>query len=314
MQHQIRDLAFKLLLLFVLLFTVDYSVGVIYNRISDIALEKAPNASRTAFTMKKVSAEVLIMGSSRANRHYVPSIISDSLNKTVFNCGLDGQPFAYSVAMIHAVLKRYTPQAIIVDIDPRMLDNKYSLGGLAQLYPYYGDDEFYKEILIKEDANNRYKMMSRMYRYNSKLIGLVGKMIVSDYVQEDGYGPLPVSGYKYRKLKIVEYDVDKPVTSSQVELMLNCIKTCKEKNVDLIISVSPRFQKSNISQVNSFKSLKELLKVNNTSFIYMGDNSIINDSVMYWDDDHLNRNGAEAFTTLFVEKLQEHFKENGAHH
>lgn len=163
-------------------------------------------------------------------------------------------------------------------------------------------------MLIKDDANNRYKMLSQMYMYNSRFIGLVGKMIVTDYVQENGYAALPVNGYKYPALNSVNYEVDDQVGLSQVELLLYCIKICKERNVNLIFSVSPRFQQSNISQVNSFKSLKELLEANEIPFIYMGDNTVINDSTMYKDAAHLNHNGAVAFTNIFISKLQEYIR------
>lgn len=308
MKQENINLVFNFLLLFSLLFAVDYSVGLFYGGISDKVLEKAPNASRTAYTIKEANAEILIFGASRANHHYVSSIISDSLNKTVFNCGLDGQPFAYSVAMIHAILKRYTPHSIIVDIAPRMLDNDYSFGNLNELYPYYSDDEFYKDLIIQEDPNNRYKMLSRMYRNNSKLVDLASFFILPDYVQDNGYAALPSNGYKFPQLSSVEYTVNTKVDSSEVELLLNCIKICEGKNVDLIFSVSPRFQISNVCYVNSFVILKRLLEKNDIPFIYMGDNSVIKDSVMYKDYAHLNHDGAVAFTNLFINELQKHTK------
>lgn len=305
MKQQNINIIFKVLVLLVLLFIVDRSVGAVFEKLKNIGLERTPNASRTEYTLKKVDAEVLIMGSSRANHHYVTSILSDSLNKTVFNCGLDGQGFDYSVAMIYAVLKRYTPETIIIDINPRMLDNSSSFGNMSELYPYYSKDELFKEMIIHEDPNNRYKMLSQMYKYNSRIISLARRMFLADHNQDDGYHPLPNNGYIFSNLNNVEYISNNEIDDYKEELLLYCIESCKEKNINLILSVSPRYQESNIHQDSSYIHLKKLLEENNTPLIYMGDNTVINDSTLYKDAAHLNHNGAVAFTKAFVGRLKE---------
>ncbi|MDY0278705.1 MAG: hypothetical protein RBQ97_11545 [Acholeplasma sp.] len=295
----------KLLLLFGLLFAVDYSVGLIYGDISDLVLEKAPNASRTDYTMKRVNAEILIMGASRASHHYVSSLISDSLNKTVFNCGLDGQPFSYSVAMIYAVLQRYTPETIIVDIAPQMLASDFSFGNLTELYPHYSEAEFYKNLIIHEDSNHRYKMTSRMYRYNSKLIKVLRSFFLPDYIQENGYSALASKGYKYPHLHTVEYDTNLPVDNFKVNLLMSCIKLCKASDVNLMFVVSPRYQHSNIRQVSAYLTLKDILMKNNVPLIDLGENTMINDSTMYKDAAHLNHKGALEFTNFFLNRIKD---------
>lgn len=304
MKHQNIILGLKILFLLALLLIVDYAVGTVFESLKERGRHKAPNASRTEYTMNKVNAEVLIMGSSRANHHYVPSIISDSLNKTVFNCGLDGQGFSYSVAMLHAVLNRYTPEIIIVDIAPSMLDSNFSFGKLYELYPYYSKDVFYKNMIEQEDSNNRYKMQSKMFMYNSRLISLMRRNFLADYKQENGYAALPSSGYKFPSISKVVYESNNSIDADEVELLLYSIKACKEKGVNLVFSVSPRFQESNVTETNSYIHLKEIVESSNIPFIYMGDNTVINDSTMYKDNAHLNHNGAVAFTETFVGRLK----------
>lgn len=305
MKHQNKILGLKILFLIGLLLIVDYALGTVFESFKERGRHKAPNASRTEYTIKKVDAEELIMGSSRANHHYVPSIVSDSLNTTVFNCGLDGQGFSYSVAMIHAVLNRYTPESIIIDIAPSMLESNFSFGKLNELYPYYSEDALYEKLIIQEDPNNRYKMQSKMFAYNSRLISLMRRNFLADYKQENGYAALPNSGYKFPSISKVVYESTNSIDTDEVKLLLKCIEECKEKGVNLVFSVSPRFQESNVTEVNSYIHLKELLEANNIPLIYMSDNKIINDSTMYKDAAHLNHNGAVAFTTAFVGRLKE---------
>ena len=299
-------------------------LGLIFKSLSETGLKKAPQTFQTAHTMKEVEADILIFGSSRADRHYVSSIISDSLNKTVFNCGLDEQGFYYGMAMIHAVLKRYSPETVILDFEPRMLNSKAHLsnfGKFNELYPYYDDDNFYKEIIILEDANNRYKMLSQMYRYNSNFIYLARSLFLANSgdnkFYDNGYDPIPINGYNYPSLVHGKYKVndlvdkdkaDGLLDTNKIDFLMRIIENCNQNNVDMIFSVSPRFQESNVTEVSSYIYMENLLEDNNIPLIYMGDNTVINDSTMYKDLLHLNNKGAVAFTKAFVGRLKDEMR------
>ena len=283
---------------------IDLSVGKIFEKLTDAKLNDTRNASRTAHTVKVVDADVLIMGSSRANYHYVSSILADSLNCSVFNCGLDGQGFSYSAAMIQSVLKRYSPKVIIIDIIPTLLQTKSTFGELNELYPYYDHDTFIKEIIIEDDTNNRYKMLSKMFRYNSKLGPIARNLVLGGYSNDNGYVALSDYVSEHPELVHVKYK-ESGINKSQLELLMSCIQSCKEKNVTLILSISPRFEKSNVNEISSYKYLKRLLVTHNIPLIDMDGNSVINDSTMFRDFEHLNHKGAVAFTKAFSERLKE---------
>src|SRR5690554_6228279 len=105
-----KQLLLKISVLLVLLVVVDKLVGLSFTYFTSKALERAPNAMRTEHTIAKVEAEMIILGASRANHHYNPVILEDSINLSVFNCGKDGKPFYYSAAMFDAIIQRYNPQ------------------------------------------------------------------------------------------------------------------------------------------------------------------------------------------------------------
>ena len=305
MQRKYIYLALKFFIFLIILFGIDRSVGVIFNHLTEVGLQKAPNLSRTEYTMRKVETDVVIIGSSRAKYHYIPSIMSDSLNRTVFNCGFDKQGLTYGVAMVHAILNRYSPEIIIIDTESILLQLGLPFRKLTELYPYYNDDEYYKKLIDQEDAKNRYRMLSVMYRWNSRFGFLFERIFLTDDVQDNGYTGLSNHGYKYPTLVYHEYEENDLVDLNSVELFVNIIKRCNEKNIKLILSISPRFQESNINEVNSFIYLKRLLEDNNIPLIDMGDNTIINDSTMYKDNGHMNQKGSVAFTKAFLERLKE---------
>ena len=305
MNNQIKQLLFKLLLLIVLLFIADFMMGFFFKKISDIGFKNNPEQLQTEFVIKKAKADVIIIGNSRATNHYVPSIIADSLNRTVFNAGYGATYFTYFVTMIHAILKRHSPELIVFNVDPILLDKSYGPGSLQLLYPFYNDDIYYKNIVDANNPNNRYKLISKMYRYNSEFIPLVQRMFSKKSDEQyDGFIPQPNEGYNYPIIRNFEY-VANDLDLHKVELLQNCIDSCKSKGVKLIFSVSPKFEQSNETQVSSYIHLKELLEKNNIPLIYMGDITVISDSTMYKDIKHLNHRGAIAFTKVFVGKLKE---------
>ena len=300
----LRKIFLKIFILLILLFIIDYAIGYGFNFIRDLALVKAPTKPITHNTLNRVNEQVLIMGNSRANHHYVPQILTDSLNLSVYNCGRDGQSFEYSVAMIHAVLKRYKPKLIIVDFEPTQFDSRNSKDfSISELYPYYHSDSLFRKIILHEDANHRYKMISKMYQNNSQLIDLI-KLFFVNYDIINGYSPLANKGYKYPGLSKFEYDITATADNFKIEMLNYCIQMCKKNQVKLVFSISPRYQQSNMKEIISSKIVTDILKNNNIPLVDMRDNSAIQDSTMYKDAAHLNHSGAIEFTTLFVNVIK----------
>ena len=296
----LRKIFLKIFILLILIFIIDYAIGYGFNFLRDLALVKAPTKPITHNTINRVNEQVLIMGNSRANHHYDPQVLTNSLNLSVYNCGRDGQPFEYSVAMIHAVLKRYKPEIIVVDFEPTQFDSRNSKDfSVSELYPYYYSDSLFQKIILHEDANHRYKMISKMYQNNSELIDLM-KLFFLKYNVVNGYSPLADKGYKFPHLNNVEYDTTAVIDIFKIELLNYCIRICKANQVKLVFSISPRFQKSNMMDLKSSKVLSSIFNENNIPLIDMRDNSVINDSSMYKDGAHLNHKGAVAFTRKFA--------------
>ena len=96
----------KAVLLLVILFGVDRLVGVAFVKMKDVGLAKNPENMwlKTAYTVEKVNADVVVIGSSKASHHYVPQMLEDSLGMTVYNCGQDGCFLLYQNCIVNMIL------------------------------------------------------------------------------------------------------------------------------------------------------------------------------------------------------------------
>lgn len=303
-----KQFVIRISLMLVLLAGVDRLVGISFSYLADKALSKAPNAMRTEHTIKKVHDDVIILGSSRANHHYNPSILEDSIDLSVFNCGKDGKPFYYSAAMFDAITERYSPKLVVFDIEPRMLEHGFTTYEDAyELNPFYDENELFRQIINKKSKTEPIKMLSHMYRYNSRAVAIVGKLFVSDFVQYKGYAPISTTGYKYiESMPQVTYDdTAMGIDEFTLYLLNHTIEKAKQKDIQIIFSVSPRYQQSNIDDVNSWKYLNNILSQNHIPLIYNGDTSLIDKPEYFKDIAHLNSDGADIFSKHFAKKLKE---------
>lgn len=301
----------NLLIIIISLIAVDFFIGFLFAKASDRALERSPNAMKTEYTIKEVDADVLIFGSSRANHHYVPDILEEDFGLSVYNCGKDGLPFYYSAAMFNAVTQRYSPKMIIIDIEPMFLEEDYNDYSRAyELLPFYYKNKLFREISNKRSFFEPVKALSSMYRYNSRFIAIFSKLIIDDYKFDRGYSPLANSGYKYPdKLSFTKYDKDVEIDSFTDYLLDRTIETAKENNTILVFSISPRYQNSNIEEVESWNYLRaKLERLDNVHLIDNGDITLVSDSTLYKDGAHLNDNGARVFTKYIVEELSRSFE------
>ena len=188
-------------------------------------------------------ADVVIMGSSRAHHHYVPSIISDSLNVTAYNAGVNGNGIVLATGLYEMMNKRYTPKVIIYDVEPAFDINVYAEDGnntryIGWLRPYFSDPAV-KQVVTRVDPSERYKNLSSMFRYNSRIMDLLKDQVVTSDYSKDGYAPL-------KGVMTKEPDWKPGGETGQTDsLKLNMLEEFVEKlsksDTRLIVMASPKY-------------------------------------------------------------------------
>lgn len=293
---------------FILLFvSLDIIGGKMFSYLHNYALNHSPYGFLTEYAMEKVNTDVVIIGASNANHHYVSSLLADSLQMSVYNCGKDGCSFLYQCSIIDGILKRYTPKVIIWDIIPSYL-SRSSLKQLESVFNQYFDENDYCRNLINlRNSNERYKMQSYLYRYNSSILPLIYKSVVVYNHSVDGYLPFSNAGYKYPSLIDEKMDDE---FDAKLKLCLNyIISECRQKEVKLILSLSPRFVNSDYLKTRVYEEWCKIAKEQNIPLIdYYNTPFFLNDSTLYKDNAHLNDRGARMFTNKWIGETRLYLK------
>jgi hypothetical protein len=247
--------------------------------------------------------DVLIFGSSRALHHYVPSIITDSLALSCYNCGMEGQGIFNNYALMRAVLRHNNPKLIVYEL---------TLDYDAQDSVSYSIDFTYirrqatlpycDSLLNLVDAEWRYGKLSSIYPYNSVLARLVMTPDSSQYESHDvdcGYIP------QYHQLKphVPKFQFKKH--NFDPWKLHYLMKMCREQKARLVVVTSPRFMaQHNLKQLHA--PLARLLAQHDVPYIFMGQDASFNTDFTLWDDEgHLNHKGAQLFTARFLQRLHE---------
>lgn len=287
-----------IILFFVIIAVLDCGFGYLCRYLNSHA--KGGDTKNHYYIASEMTDSILIFGSSRALHHYNPTIFEDSLGKTVYNCGLDGNGIVYNYGRLLTIINRYKPKMIIYDVIPSfdMSEDDYSkyLQWLKRWYYIPGVAEIFHDVNALEDI----KMLSNFYRYNGSFI-----QMVSDYIK-----PIPQISYKgYKPLqgKInysnTESDSE-PVEWSDLKLQYfqEFVDICKENNIYLVISYSPWFK---MTDSHLFQEFTKFANDNNLRVIDLFNDYEISQNPLYFEDAaHLNSMGADIFSSKFVNILK----------
>lgn len=299
-----KKFIFKLCLFFLLLVAIDivfgYVMGEVYKRI-DVG-----GAGRDNYICNKLTDDVLIFGSSRAEKHYNTQMLSDSLRVPCYNCGESGCGIILAYGRLLMLLERYTPKTIIYEVTPSFdfLDGKDNHKYLYRLKRHY-DRVGIDSICWSVDPTERYKMMSGMYRHNSSFFQnlIVYLTKVSDDTGIRGFRPenVEMDTMKIKKGRI-SYDsrqgyVYDSLKIQYIEKFLN-----KTKDMNLVFVVSPVWYGQDTLVLNP---IKEICKKRDAQLIDFSNNpKYVHNNEYFKDGTHLNARGADEFTRDLIVELR----------
>lgn len=303
MKKDISKLFISAFVLLAILSIIDKIVGVC----GDTLMTKLPNYSgefsKDNFRLNRLKTDIVIIGSSRCNHHYVTKMLGDSINKyshrnySIYNAGIDGQLINSNSCATESLLKRYTPKLIIFEVEAREFkekENEYA--DIRYSLPHYTSNETVHSYINELGWKERLKVKSNIYRYNGMLLRIVSSFMN----QGDSTGYMPLSN-------IMKVLPDKDAEEIEGEHSIyseknftRVLKTCEDRNINLIVVSSPRFQPNdNNDYINA------LCKKYNIPFIELYNLEQFNENPnLFEDEGHLNDNGAHIYTNLFFENIK----------
>jgi len=294
----------KVGLFFLLIAIVDivfgYTMGAITKRI-DIG-----GAGRNNYICDKMTDDVLIFGSSRAEHHYNAQMISDSLGVSCYNAGEGGCGIILAYGRLLMILERCTPKTIIYEVTPGFDylygdDNHKYLGRLKQKYDRFGVDSIFWDV----DPTERYKMISRMYRHNSSFLQnlMVYFLRMSTDTGIKGFRPIN------EEMDTMKIRADKKQYDSKEGYVYDSLKIRylnkfmeKTKDMKLVFVVSPMWYGQDTLVL---EPIKQICEKRNTCIIdFSNSPKYVHHNEYFKDGTHLNARGADEFTKDLIIELK----------
>ena len=288
-----------ILIFFVAVVACDIILGCVFDYLFTHA--KGGDTASQHYVADVMQEQVIVMGSSRATHHYVPSVITDSTGLSCYNCGRDGNGIIYHYGRFLLLSQRYHPRMVIYDVSYAfdIVKEKDNLKYVDFLKPFARRDcirQYVGEFAPKEC----WKQLSSMFRYNGKLGQIIMDNVRPLQQNLNGYKPFhQVMDYEPEKEPETEMTVD----TLKLYYLQSLIRKCKADNVALLVCVSPLYLADDAER---YEPVLQLCLKEHVPFVsYYRDPMLSCDRKYYKDQIHLNDTGA----TLYTRSLMRYIKD-----
>jgi hypothetical protein len=294
----------KLLLLTLCVIIADRSIGALLRHF--YYRSSSGEQGRLTYSLDSTTAPILVLGSSKALRHYASPIITDSLGLDCYNTGKDKQGLFYSLAVLQATLHRYHPRIILLDFNPiGLVPSQAALDELSILLPYYWQHPEIRPVIDKRSPYERIKTRSLLYCYNSLAVQIAFSNLSHrrDTGSIAGYTPVypsmrnpPFSPYNTRLIK-------DPPDTTLVNALLQIITLTRENGCRLAVIVSPTYFPLPDSPSTMIRTKKICDSLQVPLLDYSASTAFPGNKPIFFDNQHLNDSGARIFTRLLCHDL-----------
>lgn len=254
------------------------------------------------YLVNDVHEDILLMGTSRCDLHYVPSIISDTLGLSVYNGGINASKNIYShYIILNHILATYKPKVICLEVMATDYEKEADPFATVTFFaPYYGRNERADSVFLLAGLYWKYRI-SHLYRYNAKAVSNIAGLVINRHAGGDnGYIPFPKPAHipdslQHRK---TQHNAD----SLKLEYVQRFINLCKKNGVRLIFMVSPMYTKID---ANYYDVLKSIARRNDIPFLdYHTEGLYLDHPEYFMDNDHLWDKGARKYSSVFAHDLK----------
>ncbi len=310
----------KVFFLFVLLIISLYAFAYMI----DTGLQKSRNAYFASWNdlyNSKINADLLIMGSSRAEFHISPKIIDSLLMLNSYNLGLSAWHFDMQYARFRMYLQHNRkPKYIIHNVDVYGFSKRADVADYLQFLPYIQDT-------ILQNVTHNHKGEFDIYQRNIPLFkykhqqkiafeGFFGFMGCSDlydttskykgYRGNDYAWNKDFESFKKRFPKGAKYRFDKEVKRQFEEYLA----FCQRENIKVILVYAPEYYEVQPYYKNKSELLnlcQESVKKYNCQFLDYSNNPLCYNRTYFYNSQHLNRLGAELYSLDLGKKIKNLF-------
>lgn len=298
-----RDIMFVIKTLVVILTSAYLLDKLLYfglSRLSDHVYTGQGIGKLNHYLSVKDTTEILIFGSSRANRHFV----SEELGNSVYNVGMDGRKIAYPATLVQ-LLPKDKEQLVIFHIDVSyVFDRDYRAEDLDALNTKYHRDSLVSEMIKHYNQDNPFQNFLWSTDYNGFVVGIVYNYLFPryNYSEYRGYDRNENSNQQEINFKkLLDKTTFSPCEEDNYEinpivdtLLRQVVDFCEANNKTLIFVASPVYHDE---CKRDDKVLERYMENLGVQFYDYTDLLKENNSVSYWKDiSHMTDAGAQVFT------------------
>lgn len=290
----------SVLFIVVTLFLIDRIGGVVLKYCSMYTYTHAE--IKMEHLIRHSTEDVILLGTSRVDNHYVPSIIKDTLQMTVYNGGISSSDNIFShYIVLNDLLSHHVPKIVCLEIMKNDFVKSDHFNQFISFFaPYIGISE--RADSVYKDANTLYLYnISHLYRFNSKVMEtMYGLIVHHTYSKDNGYianpKPSKVLGEIKKELSDTIYDMQK------LKYIEKFIDVCKMHNIQLIFTISPRY----LYVENSYyKPIYEIARKHKVPILDYHSSGLFHNHPEYFSNPgHMWDEGARKFSSIFAHDLK----------
>ncbi|EJL66766.1 hypothetical protein [Flavobacterium sp. CF136] len=285
----------KFLVYTVKILTITILVAVILDGLYTFIFLQSKNRGKieTIFNSKAKKYDVIILGSSRANNHFVSQMFEDKGLKT-FNYGISGgHLFEASLLLKLMIERKYTIKNVILEADLN-LSNDHEAEGIAALFlPYIHNSDVIKEHFETQENFNElyYVPFYRYIKYDTK-IGFRETFFTAIHKKTnalDNLGYYPLEKHKNGNMKNNIVNLN-PLPHNKYYEEIKEI--CKANKINFIAVMTPMCE--NVVGMNYFDKVKKAYPE-----IHNYENTVVEDKY-FSSCGHMTDTGARMFTSRII--------------
>jgi hypothetical protein len=266
-----------------------------------------------ALMNKKMDADVVILGNSRAVGSYNPYIMDSVLKINARNLGVSAQPFGVSYLRWQLYNRNNKkPKLVIVNIDFRELRIVSKGYEKEQYYPYL-TDSLVKPYLDLYGFSWAEKHIP-MYRYRGdyKLITMgIGEFLHFHHDQKgDYYKGYSNANTKWDGNNLKSIINSKGVIKGQCEpeaasLLERFLQETSDNEIPVVFVYAPLYKqlKDNLEENDARSTYQELSQRYNIPLLDFSVMDISSDSNYFMNGHHVNQKGANVFSTKLAQSI-----------
>jgi len=240
---------------------------------------------------------VLVIGSSTAYRGYDPRIFKN-YNIRLFNLGSSAQTPIQTKFLIEKYLLQINPELLIIDVNPLM----FTIDGVESALDVIVNDDFDKNMLKMAFEINNLKI------YNTLIYSFYLSLSKRDKAlsaKSNSYDMYISGGFVERTHYVYKPQAIAPKNwifrDDQIEAFENLISWLVEKDISYILVQAPVTSDFYESHLNN--AVFDSMMNNYGVYINYNELQAFNDSLHFYDVNHLNQRGVELFNMKIINDL-----------